>query len=129
MKLYRKMEMAADGRPVVGNDPCVLGVRLKDPNSPKRIRDVDATLGTDVVRPGKGMSVDETPESIPPTLSGVLWEIDTSALPPGLDVPQRGKRPTHHQIEPASEMTLDQYQSLLWGTRDAWRLVPEEEMK
>lgn len=125
MKLYRKMEMDADGRPATGNEPSVLGVRLRDPVNAKKIRDVDAAAGTDTVGPGKGLSVDVTPDGIPPTVAGVLWEIDASALPPGLTAPQRGKRATHHQIEPAADMSLDEYQALLWGTRAAWRLVSE----
>ena len=117
--------MAEDGKPAVGNEPCVLGVRLKDPANPKRVKDVDAAAGTDPVHPGKGLSVDTTPGNMPPTLAGALWVIDTDVIPPGLDTPQRGKRTTHHQIEPAAEMTLDEYQALLWSTRDAWQRVTE----
>ena len=125
VELYRKMEVSDDGKPAIGNEPCMLGVRLKDPTNPKRVKDVDATVGTDPVRPGKGLSVDTTAGNIPPTLAGVLWVIDTDVIPLGLDTPQRGKRVTHHQIEPAVEMTLDEYQTLLWGTRDAWQQVTE----
>lgn len=126
MKLYRKMLMSEDGRPAVGNEPSMLGARLKNPANPKQIKDVDAATGSDPVGPGKGMSVDSTADGIPPHVEGVLWGLDEALLPPGLVAPQRGKRPTHHQIEPAAEMTLDQYQALLWGTRAAWVQVPEE---
>ena len=125
VKLYRKMLVDAEGRPLVGNASGMLGVRLGTPAAPKRPKDVDAELGTDAVRPGKGLSVDADPAAIPPHVEGVLWVLDESAVPPGLSVPQRGKRPTHHQIEPAAEMTLDAYQQLLWSTRAAWVRVPE----
>ena len=70
--------------------------------------------------------MDASPDGIPPHVEGALWALDPAAVPAGLAVRQRGKRPTHHQIEPAAEMTLDEYQALLWGTRDAWVRVPEE---
>lgn len=122
MKLYRKMLMAADGLPVVGSDRNMLGVRPADPAFPNKIRDVGATLPTDPVRPGKGLSVYNDPGEIPARVAGEMWEIDTDLLPPGLAHVQRGK-PAHYHIEPSYLMTLGEYQKLLADTRDLWQHV------
>lgn len=121
MRLYRRMLTAVDGRPLVGDGRNMLGVRPADPAFPKKIRDVPAVLGTDLVRPGKGLSAYNSPAEIPAHVSGEMWEVETDLLPPGLSAVQRGGRTAHYQIEPAADMTLDEFQKLLAGTRDLWQ--------
>ena len=123
MKLYRKMIEDADGLPLVGDGPNMLGVRPADPAYPKKIKDVDAVHGTDTVKPGKGMSAFGDPKEIPSPVRGVMWEIETDDLPEGLVHVQRGKRLAHYHIEPSREMTLDDLRALLAATRDLWRRV------
>ena len=125
MKLYRKMTADHDGKPAVGDGRNMLGVRPADPANPKKIRDVVAAVGTDLVKPGKGMSVYNNPDEIPVHVSGVMWAIESDDLPAGLSPEQQGRRAAHHQIEPGWEMTLDEYQRLLESTRDLWEREPE----
>lgn len=120
MKLYRKFRIAADGKPIVGTLFGMLGVRPAYPAYPKRRFDVPAILGSDVVRPGGGgLSVSTDPAGIRIQAADLfLFEIDGAGLRPGLTNVPAGD--PHRLIEPAYDMTLDEFQDLLAQTRDSW---------
>lgn len=105
--------------PRVGSTWACLGVRV-----PQDIAPNSASL----VRPGNGgMSVVRDPDVLigslkPRSLGGEglfpLWEIGTSLFP---STTQFGASQTAHvNIEPASEMTLDAFQTALGSTRSNW---------
>ncbi len=126
MKIYRAMIRDTDGLPLVGRSARKLGVRTGDqmPNN-----DVDATTGTDVVQPDKGMSaVPNDPDNLaknrrPPAVNGGIgkdpvWVMDTDDLGPDLRYEQ--DKPTHGMVAPARNMTLDEYEAALNATRAKW---------
>jgi hypothetical protein len=124
VKLYRKFFQAADGKPVVGARSGMLGVRPADPSRPSRQGDVRAPRGSDLVRPGEGgLSVYSDPAAIriqAPDL--ILCVIESADLPPELaDVGAAGD--PHRHIEPAAEMTLDEFQAALGRSRGLWAIV------
>jgi hypothetical protein len=111
----------ADGKPLVGADRDMLGVRPANPAQPRQGKDVRAASGGEKVYPGEGLSAANDPGHLPPHVEGELWVIESDGLPSELACCQRGKKLWHYQIEPASEMTLDELQSLLAATRDLWQ--------
>ena len=120
MKFYRKFRVAANGKPIVGTLFGMLGVRPADPTNPKKRFDVTAVAGSDVVRPGGGgLSVYTDPAGIRIQAADLfLFAIDTANLSTGLrDVPAGDP---HYLVEPAHDMTLDDFQGLLAQTRDFW---------
>lgn len=122
MKLYRLMKTGpADGKPRVGTGSMMLGVRPSDPAANKS-GDVPAAAGTDLVRPGDGgLSCFDSPAAITiPSGKLSVWSIETDDLPAGLI--GRAAGAPHYQIEPTAAVTLDDFQRLLAGTRDLWRL-------
>lgn len=81
-----------------------------------------------------GMSV--TPDSpeglpffrLPPGFGGTgkdpVWELDTEELGEGLIYrPDDASPDTHGFVEPAQRMRLDDFEDLLAGTRNSWRLA------
>jgi hypothetical protein len=54
----------------------------------------------------------------PPKAAHPVWEIDAADLGEGLIAAAAG--PPHYHVEPAREMTLDEFQQLLAGTRGKW---------
>lgn len=121
MKLYRKMVVGTDGKPLTGGGSSALGVRPFDPNKPKNQRcDVKAVNPTDVVPPKEGMSCFDDPTEIPAAVSGEMFVIETDDLPTELSVHQRGKNPQHFHIEPTNSVELGELQQLLADTRDLW---------
>jgi hypothetical protein len=123
VKLYRMFRLDPDGKPTVGTLFGMLGVRPRDPAKPRKRFDVPAVAGSDLVRPGGGgLSVFTDPAAIliqPADLA--LCEIDTADLPGELVAVAAGD--PHYLIEPASPMTLDDYQAALAATRDFWHRV------
>lgn len=122
MKLSRKFFLAADGKPVVGTRFGMLGVRPFDPTRPGRRNDVNATRGADPVRPGEGRSVYTDPAGIrvqAPDL--ILCAVEAADLPPELADVDAGD--PHRHIEPAFEMSLDEFQAALGRTRDLSAIV------
>src|SRR5262245_60471852 len=101
----------------------MLVVRPFDPAFPKKRYDVNAVVGSDVVRfGGGGLSVFSDRAAI--LLQAVdlfLFEIETADFPSGLIEVPAGK--PHYHIEPQSDMTLDDFQNLLAATRDSWKRV------
>ena len=117
------MKRATDGVPKAGRSARTLGAR---PDTDVRIDD------TGQVHPGTGgMSVSpDDPENLPthrrpPEYGGSgpdpVWVIDSDDLLPGL-----GYRPDpydpegHGFVEPQTEMSFGDYESLLNQTRDSW---------
>lgn len=126
MKLYRAMIADADGLPMIGRSARKLGVRTVDraPNN-----DVVAVSPTDIVRPGKGMSVaPHDPINLaenrrPPQVNGgtgsdPVWELDVDDL--GSDLNFNQDTATHGLIEPASPMAFAEYERALETTRAKW---------
>jgi hypothetical protein len=126
VQLFRSMQAAEDGMPVVGPTARTLGARpridiLVDPH------------GT--VRPGTGgLSVSpDDPRNLPshrrpPEFGGTgkdtVWTIASSELGPELIYRPDPLNPTGHGfVEPAWPMHVDQYQRALAATRGAWALV------
>lgn len=129
MLIYRTMEVAADGRPVVGDLSNQLGVRPSDPTNPTRHGDVTAAAPTDLVAPTEGLSAaPDGPNNLYPFLRKkgqkpgyAVWELDTDYLPTGLQfVPDS---PTHGVLAPAVPTPLAAFQHLLATTRPLWRPV------
>lgn len=125
MKLYRVMRAGADGKPLVGDEGMMLGVRPADPARPNKARDVAAVAGGDPVQPGSGLSCYADPAAIKlkRTQQLLLWSVAADSLP--AELTGRAAGPPHWHIEPTVEMTLDQYQQALAATRDLWQLETE----
>lgn len=125
MKLYRLMKADFDGRPLVGNGSMILGIRPTDPTQPNKRADVAAVADTDTVTPGGGgLSCYTDPAAI--LIRGkalLLRSLDSSDLPVNLAV--RADRDPHRLIEPATRMTLAEFQLLTAGTRQFWQLEPQ----
>lgn len=123
MKLYRKLRIAADGGPQVGNLSCMLGVRPADPLDPNRYCDVSAAKGTDLVLPGGGgLSVYTNQGAIRLRAARLfLFALEADSLPNELTAVTAGD--PHYLIEPRLPMTLDDFQAALAGTRDLWQRV------
>lgn len=129
MKLYRAMKVGPDGRPVVGPAANLLGVRPGD----RTPNDVNAVAPSDLVVPGTkdGMSVapndpanlirHRRPAAFGGTGKEPVWIIDDTELPPELRF--RQDAPDHGLIEPATVVTLAEYQKSLESTRDKWQLA------
>jgi hypothetical protein len=127
MRLYRSMKEDADGLPMVGRSPRMLGVRTGSDPTP----DVTASAPSDPVVPGQGgMSVAPgdpmhlQPFRRPPSLGGIgkdpVWWIDTDDLEPELGF--RQDRPTHGLVEPRHTMPLQDFEGALAKTRSRWKL-------
>gem|GEM_PF-1609277 len=115
-KLYRGMKEAADGKPAVGPSGRTLGARPE----------TDIPVDGDRVTPGTGgMSVNpDDPRYVPDyRAKDGVWQLDESDIGPDLQFVQDQK--THGVLEPAREMTIDEYQSALEGTRCAWCRVEQ----
>jgi hypothetical protein len=122
MKLYRLMKAASDGRPEVGTRFGMLGVRPRDPRNPRKRFDVRASVATDIVHPGEGLSVNTNQNALrPPDDEFLIWEIEDSEL--GNDLEVCPASPPHYLIGPLYDMTLDELQQHLAGTRDHWQRV------
>lgn len=123
MKLYRKFRLDPNGKPIAGSKFGMLGVRPFDSTNPKRQFDVKASAGSDLVKPGEGdLSVYSEPQVIRIRASDLeLHELEADDLPSGLTVVPAGE--PHYLIEPATEVTLNLFQSLLGQTRGHWKRV------
>lgn len=126
MKIFRAMAVDADGRPQVGPSARKLGVRGLEAG---RNADVPVADPTDVVTPGSGgMSVaPHSATNLPPlrrpaTLGGSgrdpVWVLETDDLE--TDLRFRQDSGTHGLIEPATDMTRDEYEAALARTREKW---------
>ena len=148
MRVFRGMRRdRRDGLPRVGAAASKLGVRpgyAEDEMDPEdRIKPGDAVkpdIWVDeagMVRPGPGgMStalppIDNlVPHRRPPKHGGddpsyEVYELDTDELPDELQHRNDPYGPTRHGfIEPAREMSLEEYQEALYSTRELWRRVP-----
>ena len=130
-KLYREMDIASDGLPLVGPTNLALGVRTGG-------RLFDIPVGDDgtvepraVSEPRGGMSVaPRSPMNLhmrhrPPELGGEgeypVWSISSQDLGP--DLMYQETSPTHGRVAPAREMTLEEYEAALEATRDRWTRV------
>lgn len=121
------MKEDADGMPLVGRGPRVLGVRPGNNLTP----DVPAITPSDPVIPGQGgMSVAPgdpmhlQPYRRPPSLGGIghdpVWWIDSDDL--GSELRFRQDRLTHGLIEARHTMSLANYEDALAKTRSRWEL-------
>jgi hypothetical protein len=132
VKVLRGMRPADDGSPRLGPTPKTLGARPAGPDG----EDGDIPVGEDgMVRPGTGgMSVSPYPPSNivpfrrPPEHGGTakkfrLYEIETDELPEELVARDDPHREGHVFIEPAREMSFEDYQSALESTEDLWKAV------
>jgi hypothetical protein len=127
MRLFRAMIEDADGKPKVGPAATMLGVRAGVKVPPN---DVVAVSLFDIVGPGFGMSVAPNDPAYlpifrrPPELNGgtgknPIWSISVDQL--GSDLRFHfDKPPNHGLIEPAFDMKLSEFQTLLEKTRDVW---------
>lgn len=127
MKQYRLMKVDSDGKPVVGSNSMMLGLRPADPAEPNRRADVTARVGADRVLPGEGgLSCYSDPAKIRlQSKKLVLWSIDAADLPAKLTAQPAGV--PHYHIEPRVAMTLDELQALIARTRDRWQPVERED--
>ena len=123
--IYRTMQEAEDGRPVIEASAEGLGVRKDDDPYP----DIEVVDG--FVSPGNGMSVSGDPSQMPkrrrhPQYGGKskmpLFGMEEGDLPNGLSLfpPfQAG----HMVLQPTWQMPIDDYEALLEGTRSSWRRI------
>lgn len=127
MTLFRAMKEDPDGRPRVGPNGRMLGVRPGDAPTP----DVLAIDSSDMVLPGQGgMSVapddplhlprHRRPSGLGGTGQDAVWSLDAVDLGP--DLRFRRDSPTHGVIEPARHMTLQEFEDALALTRPRWKL-------
>lgn len=123
------MRAAEDGLPQVGETGRYLAVRRSG-----RFRDIEVEEDGAVRPESGGMSVsppppENLPEQLRPTRFGgygkdPLWELETDVLPPELRYLPDPKNPTGHGfIEPAEEMSFENYERAIHATRDLWQLV------
>jgi hypothetical protein len=124
--LFRGMQQATDGGPVVGESARRLGARQGI--------DVEVDQGSMVHPVSGGMSVSPgSPESLPrhrkpPEWGGTgldpVWEVSSDELGPRLLYRPDPARPdTHGFIEPSGPVKFAEYQDALAETRPKWRLV------
>ncbi|MGH3112272.1 MAG: hypothetical protein ACRDOP_02260 [Gaiellaceae bacterium] len=125
-RLYRSMRKGRGEKPEVGRSARMLGIR---PGIDILVES-DGTVGGGA----GGMSVaPDSPANLPrhrrpPEHGGTgkdpVWEIDIAELEEALayreDPLQRG---VHGFVEPRGTMTLEDYESALAATREAWRLL------
>jgi hypothetical protein len=127
MFVYRSMIEASDGLPLAGASGRKLGVRPANLPNP----DVGAAADGDLIHPGTGgMSVAPSdpsrlpkhrrPRSLGGTGTDPVWRLDLERLTSLLQF--RQDKPTHGLIEPASVMTLREFQDALAATRNEWVL-------
>ncbi|WP_133126384.1 hypothetical protein [Vibrio cyclitrophicus] len=132
LKLYRDMEEAEDGLPVIGHVSKHLGVRIQGVSVGKDDAfDIETDCNGDTHPDTGGVSV--TPPCInknlrPMSLTRlmrkrtVLWEIDESELNHfGLKYRQDPDDQSHGFIEPANKMAAQELVSRVQKTRDSWR--------
>jgi hypothetical protein len=115
-----------DGLPHVARSAEGLGVRLEPPIIDIR---VDAR---GLVQPGNGMSVygnpllmfrQRRPVFLPGGKSTVpLFAIEEDHLPAGLGLTPPNDQ-THMLVQPAEEMSIQEYESLLGATRPLWERI------
>lgn len=129
MIVLRSMIADEDGLPKTGKLGRYLGARPTGRN-----RDIPVSEDG-MVRPGTGgMSVSPPPmknlpdHRRPVELGGEstdpVFEIDTDELPPELTYRPDPEKPEEHGfIEPAREMSFEEYQRALHETRGLWRRV------
>lgn len=121
----------ADGLPLTGPTARTLGARRPDGG---KEGDLPVREPGDMVRPGTGgMSVSPPPADNlppfrrPPEYGGIakkiaLYEMDTDELPENLRARPDPENPERHVlIEPAFNMSFDEYERALEGTRALWR--------
>jgi hypothetical protein len=146
VRVLRGMRPARDGLPRVGNSGSKLGARPdyaeNDIHPEDRIRSgdsirLDIRVSADgLVQPNTGgISVALPPASNlpphrrPPKHEGddpsyEVYELETNDLPDELRARVDPRGPTRHVfIEPAWEMSFEEYQQALHATRSLWRLV------
>ena len=123
MKLYRAMKVDTDGKPLIGTNGSMLGVRPTDPTNtnPTALFDVDAVNDADLVHPGEGLSTSPDANSRRPRKKEALFEIDTDDLSRELE--PNPDKPGHCLLQPSLPMTLSEYQQALADTRDLWKRV------
>jgi hypothetical protein len=112
--IYRSMYAADDGLPSVHQSASGLCVRRGYDIFPD---------DNDNVRPeGLGMTVRPSVDDIPDDFKRkrwVVWEIDTEQLPEALQYLQ--DRDDHGVLEPAWEMSFEDYEDAILETRSEWR--------
>jgi hypothetical protein len=125
--LFRAMRRGDTGTPPCGSTANQLGVRPRDIQP----------ASDEMVHPGTGgMSVTPDdparlpPHARPPWLGGLgklaIFRLEVAALPPSLGVRLDPKHPERHAfIEPATAMTLNEYQTALCSTGPFWCEVTE----
>jgi hypothetical protein len=134
VKIFRRMKVhPKDNLPEVGIRRDMLGVRptIVGNTDAKRKFDVDAVVGTDPVIPGtkKGLSVLRSGAECQALESKFpVWEIEEDVLRANGLIPIPDPTPdaptgSHHVLEPAMLVTLDEYQSMLIATRTSWSRV------
>ena len=126
--LYRGMKAGPDNLPELGESARTLGVRPGD----------DIPVNDDLVSPGTGgMSVSPDPYKLPPfrrsrefggRSSDAVFALDESELGPNLlyDEDRPGE---HGTVQPAQEMTYDEYRRALEATRSRWRRVQPDDLR
>jgi uncharacterized protein YukE len=118
--LYRGMRRGPDGAPEVGVTAKTLGARPD--------RDIPLTTSGGVQPRTGGMSVNESPTGMPefrrpPSFGGSGKDLDMFAVRSddlGGGLRYRPESDGHGFLEPAWEMSFDQYQAQLHATRDQW---------
>jgi len=123
--IYRSMRAAEDGRPVIEQSADGLGVRKDDDPYP------DVTAADGFVNPGNGMSVSGDPRQMPRRRRPVrfggksrlpLFGMEEADLPEGLSL-FPPFYPGHMVLQPAWRMPIEEYETLLEGTRFDWKRI------
>lgn len=74
-----------------------------------RPNDIRIDPVTGLVRPGRGVSVFSEPDGL--ERFGGVFEV--TGVPPELSVVQTGRNPKHHELAPATPMTVAEYEAAL----------------
>ncbi|EGR1056953.1 hypothetical protein EFU43_17170 [Vibrio cholerae] len=131
LKLYRDMEEAEDGKPVIGYVSKHLGVRIRNVTvGDEDVFDIEVDDNGDT-HPGTG-GISVTPPCVKQNIKRfsisrlikkktILWEIDASTLADfGLKYRQDPEDTSHGFIEPANKMAARELVSRVKKTRDFW---------
>jgi hypothetical protein len=129
--LFRVMRPAEDGKPLVGDEPSLLGVRCDHPSGRNDVKRGKNGL----IFPGTGglsVNPDDYTRIYPTILDMALdeeeeeqvWCLQLEDL--SHELAYREPRAGKGLIEPSRPMTLERFQRALADTRDAWRIYSIE---
>lgn len=125
MRLYRSMQAAEDGYPILGAGTRTLGSR-PGIDIPVEEGNVEPETGGMSISPNDAMNLPR--HRRPPEFDGTgrdpVFEMDDGDLGPALRHRPDPERPSLHGfVEPKATMSFEDYQAAIWQTRESWTKV------